>query len=234
MLTFPITTPYFHSRVLSVLSAAFSDASTNFDESSSRDAAPVVIEELSPADSQLTPDDSINSIIGTTSSWIDLGSPDPIIADISRQVLRLELAYAAFCGVTYVIIHGPRQNSSCDVAAYARAVLNGLDQGPYMQLYIWTDTHSDPANVKEQVGDLASFARREYTPTHSSSDEAGGLFERWQAWDIIRSICRYSTRLNLGKLLARFLLEKALANVTCSFVHCKIITTASRSESLVF
>lgn len=209
MLTFPITTPHFHSRVLSVLSAAFSDAPTNLDESSSRNAAPVAIEPLSPADTQLTPDESINSVIGTTSSWIDLGSPDPIIADISRQVLRLELAYAAFCGVTYVIIHGPRQNSSCDVAAYARAVLNGLDQGPYMQLYIWTDTHFDPANIKGQVGDLASFARREYVHAHPRSDESGGAFARWQAWDTIRSICRYSTRLNLGKLLATPFMESA-------------------------
>ena len=201
MLTFPITTPHFHSRVLSVLSTAFSDASTNLNEFSSRNAAPVIIDPLSPADSQLTPDESISSIIGTTSSWIDLGSPDPIIADISRQVLRLELAYAAFCGVTYVIIHGPRQNSSCDVAAYARAILNGLDQGPYMQLYIWTDTHSDPANIKEQVGDLASFARREYTLSNDSNEGLGAVFQAWQAWDTIRSICKYSTRLNLGKQL---------------------------------
>ncbi|KAK5955521.1 hypothetical protein OHC33_003161 [Knufia fluminis] len=205
MLTFPITTPHFHSRVLSVLSTAFSDASTNLNEFSSRNAAPVIIDPLSPADSQLTPDESISSIIGTTSSWIDLGSPDPIIADISRQVLRLELAYAAFCGVTYVIIHGPRQNNSCDVAAYARAVLNGLDQGPYMQLYIWTDTHFDPANIKEQVGDLASFARREYMLSDDSNDGVGAVFQAWQAWDTIRSVCKYSTRLNLALSITKSL-----------------------------
>ena len=199
MLTFPITTPHFHSRVLSVLSTAFSDASTNLSQFSSRNAAPVTIEPLSPADSQLTPDDSISSIIGTTSSWIDLGSPDPVIADISRQVLRLELAYAAFCGITYVIIHGPRQTSTCEVAAYARAILNGLDQGPYMQLYIWTTTHPDPVNVKEQVGDLASFTRHEYTYSAESTEPVNDDFHTWQAWDTIRSICKYSTRLNLGK-----------------------------------
>lgn len=234
MLTFPITTPHFHSRVLSALSTAFSDASTNLSGFSSRNAAPVIIEPLSPADTQLTPDNSITSIIGTTSSWIDLGSPDPIIADISRQVLRLELAYAAFCGVTYVIVHGPRQNSGCDVAAYARAILNALDQGPYMQLYIWTNTHPEPATIKEQVGDLASFARREYTSALDSIEAVSDVFQTWQAWDTIRSTCKYSTRLNIGEFSTENPLFETFTNHICSSINGKNIATNFCLDPLVF
>ena len=199
MLTFPLTTPHFHSRVLSILSTAFSNASTSGGNISQSNASAVHIEALSPADSQLTPDSSISSIIGVASSWIDPGSPDPIIADVSHQVLRLELAYAAFCGVSYVIVPGPRVNSSCDVAAYARAILDGLSQGPYMQLYVWTSTHPDPSQTADQVGDLASFARREYVVAQERDEDPTDLLSTWQAWDQVRTICEYSTRLSLGK-----------------------------------
>ncbi|KAK5085172.1 hypothetical protein LTR05_004451 [Lithohypha guttulata] len=195
MLTFPITTPHFHSRVLSILSSAFLNDSTAHEALHSSNAVPVFVEPLTPADTQLTPDDSISSIIGVTSTWIDLGSPDPIIADVSRQVLKLELAYAAFCGVSYVIIPGPRHDASCDIAAYARAILDGLSQGPYMTLYLWMQTHPDPVLQREQVGDLATFARRGYVPAAEQSETSKAAFQTWQAWDAIRYICKYSTRL---------------------------------------
>lgn len=195
MLTFPITTPHFHSRVLSTLSTAFSNSSSI----SRNNFKPVVVEPLSPTDTQLTPHESINSILATTSTWIDLGSSDPIIADISRQVLRLELAYAAFCGVSYVLISGPRQTGACDVAAFARAILDGLDQGPYMQLYIWLPTHSESGTAKETVADLASFARREYVPVVRNVETETGMLQAWQTWDIVRTTCKYSTRLNVGE-----------------------------------
>lgn len=198
MLTFPITTPKFHSRVLSVLSTLFSSASISQSTTSSASGTPVTIEPLSPIDTQLTPDESISSIVGVTSAWIDLSSPDPVIADVSRQVLRLELAYAAFCGISYVIIHGPRHNDSADIVAYARAILDGLNQGPYMQLYLWTSTHGDLQDYQGQVGDLASFARQEYVTSHASNEDSNDEFRTWQDWDTVRSICQYSTRLNLG------------------------------------
>lgn len=204
MLTFSITTPHFHSRVLSVLSAAFQNQPDVHNALHSSNGAPVIVDALTPADTKLTPDEAISSIIGLTSSWIDLGSPDPIIADISRQVFRLELAYAAFCGVSYVIVPGPRQGTTCDVAAYARAILDGLAQGPYMTLYIWSNTHHDPSMLKEQVGDLASFARRDFA-SGAEQDNTNTMFQTWQAWDTIRSLCKYSTRLCLALALPKSL-----------------------------
>lgn len=193
MLTFPITTPRFHSRVLSTLSLLFSDISRT------QHGQIGCVEPLSPEDTQLTPDNAISSIIGVTSPWIDLSSPDPIIADISRQVLQLELAYAAFCGVSYVIVHGPRQRSGPDIAAYARAILNGMDQGPYMQLFLWMDM-SPSTSQHEQVGDLASFARREYTQAARLDEDNEGILQAWKAWNTVRTVCKYSTRLNIGKV----------------------------------
>lgn len=205
MLTFPITTPHFHSRVLSVLSSAFQNQPDVHNGLYSSNSAPVSVEPLTPADTKLTPDDAISSIIGVTSSWIDLSSPDPIIADISRQVVRLELAYAAFCGVSYVIVPGPRQDTTCDVAAYARAILDGLAQGPYMTLYVWTNTHHHTGMLKEQVGDLTSFTRREYATATEATNSSDSVFQTWQVWDTVRSLCKYSTRLCVALSLPKTL-----------------------------
>jgi protein arginine N-methyltransferase 5 len=158
---------------------------------------------LNPVDTPLTPDESISQVIGVTSSWIDLGSPDPIIADVSRQVLQLELAYAAFCGVTYALIPGPRLRGcgACDggIAHYARALLDALAQGPYMQLYIWFPMIDNSKEQAEQMGDLAPFARQQYLNQDEAESNRLDLFGTWEAWDMIRSICKYPSRLCVGK-----------------------------------
>ncbi|ETI21148.1 hypothetical protein G647_07492 [Cladophialophora carrionii CBS 160.54] len=198
MVTSPITTPHFHSRVLTLLSSSLSShAGGGFTKN--RNASPVVVTPLNPADTPLTPDESISQIIGITSSWIDLGSPDPIIADVSRQVLQLELAYAAFCGVIYALIPGPRLrgHGACDsgIAQYARALVDALAQAPYMQLYIWFPMIDNSKEQAEQMGDLAPFARQQYLDQDEAESKRLDLFGTWEAWDMIRSICNYPSRL---------------------------------------
>jgi type II protein arginine methyltransferase len=203
MITTPITTPHFHSRVLALLSSSLSESASlsNIDVTLTRNASPILVAPLSPADTPLTPESSTSQLIAVTSSWIDLGSSDPIIADISTQVLRLELSYAAFCGITYVLIPGPRFYSGSvengSVSQYARTVLDSLSQGPYMQLYIWLPMIRNSEDEKEEIGDLAPFARPaflEQSDSHVSLD----IFGTWEAWDTIRSICGYSSRLFIG------------------------------------
>lgn len=205
MLTSPITTPHFHSRVLALLSTSLSHHSTTSEEDITRtkNASPVTIPPLTPADTPLTPDETISQIIGVASSWIDLCSPDPIIADISRQVLQLELAYAAFCGVTYVLIPGPRLCgqgvSETGVVQYGRVILDALSQGPFMQLYLWLpmiDHSDDQAN---EMGDLAPFARQQFLDQEETDTKRLDVFGTWEAWDMIRSICKYPSRLCVGK-----------------------------------
>jgi protein arginine N-methyltransferase 5 len=189
--------------VLALLSSSLSESASlsNIDVTLTRNASPILVEPLSPADTPLTPESSTGQLIAVASSWIDLGSPDPIIADISAQVLRLELSYAAFCGITYVIIPGPRLcNGSVDngsVAQYARSILDSLNQGPYMQLYIWLPMIRNLEDEKDGMGDLAPFARPNFLE-QSDSGVTLDIFGTWEAWDTIRSICGYPSRLFVG------------------------------------
>ncbi|KIV87234.1 hypothetical protein PV11_02792 [Exophiala sideris] len=211
MVTTPITTPHFHSRVLTLLSSSLSRTGVDSgqDITQSRNASPIMIPPLVPADTPLTPNESISQTIGVTSSWIDLSSPDPIIADVSRQVLRLELAYAAFCGLTYVLIPGPRLRGQgavdTQVAQYARAILDGISQGPYMQLYIWLPMIDHLDDQEDQMGDLAPFAREQYLDSDESETKRLDVFGSWQAWDMIRSICKYPSRLCVALSIPKLL-----------------------------
>lgn len=192
----PITTSRFHSRVLTAISNYFSQSSDTDDITNSKNASPITVGPLSPEDTRLTPDECVSSLVAVTSPWIDCSSSDPVIADVSRQVLRIELAYAAFCGLTYVVIHAPRESSQSNLTAYARAILDGLSQGPYMQLYLWFNMTDSGPQLHEQVGDLAGFNRAAFTSSKRTSQRTSP-FSAWEQWDTIRSICRYSTRLGV-------------------------------------
>ena len=204
MLTTPITTPHFQSRVLALLSASVSDSGpfSQTDITLTRTASPVTVAPLTPADTPLTPEDTTGQLIAVISSWIDLSSSDPIIADVSRQVLKLELSYAAFCGISYVLIPGPRMRGRASndggLARFAREILDGLSQGPYMQFYIWLPMIDHYENDKDDIDDLAAFAQERYLIQEHSSQRLD-LFGTWEAWDMIRSICNYSSRLFVGK-----------------------------------
>lgn len=206
MVTCPITTPYFHTRVLTKLSTHLpsSSSTSSIDLTRTTNASPIEIEALTPLDTPLTPDETTNQLIGVTSSWIDLGSPDPVIADISRQVLRLELAYAAFCGLTYVLIPGPRMQDRAEDGSgfvqYGRAILDSLALGPYMQLFIWTSLLDHSENDKDDVGNLAVFARPQFLDGPDDQSRRLDLFGTWEAWNTIRSICKFSSRLSIGEL----------------------------------
>ncbi|OAP57317.1 hypothetical protein AYL99_08055 [Fonsecaea erecta] len=208
MVTSPITTPHFHSRVLTLLSSSLA-LHAEEDITKTKSASPIIIPPLTPADTPLTPDESISQTIGITSSWIDLGSPDPIIADISRQVLQLEVAYAAFCGLTYVLISGPLLRgqgvSDSGVAQYARAISDALSQGPYMQLYIWLPMIDHSKEQIDQMGNLAPFARRQFLEQDEAEAERLDVFGSWEAWNMIRSTCKYPSRLCVALSIPKLL-----------------------------
>ena len=205
MITCPITTDHFHSRVLSLLSASLAQPeNSNQTPFSAGNFSSISISQLSPLDTPLTPDQSTSQIIATTSPWIDLGSPDPIIADLSRQILKLELTYAAFCGITYVLIAAPRSHQSAPsdsgLVQYARTILDALQHGPYMQIHIWLPMIEHVENDGDLVGDLAPFARQEYQREESHDARRLDIFGTWAAWNVIRSMCKYHSRLCVGKL----------------------------------
>lgn len=207
MMTVPITTSHFHSRVLGLLSSYLANLeSPTYDAvgtmATTQNTRLMVVPPLSKADSYLTPNDATSQLVGVTSSWIDLCSPDPLIADLSRQVLMLEVAYAAFCGIGYLLIPGPKLHHgtlhSEGVIYYARAIQDALNLGPYIQFNIWQQMVDNPEVEVDTMGDLAPLARAEYLAPDEGERLKVDPFGSWDAWDSIRKSCKYHTRLFVG------------------------------------
>lgn len=164
-----------------------------------------IIPPLDPDDTPLTPGDLASSLIAYSSPWIDLGSADPLISNISRQVLSLEVAYAAFCGINNIIIPGPRhlggQTDGNGVIQYARAIKECLNISGYINISLHIPMYdAEDASKKDlMIGDLAPFAREHPTPEVSSGEDSVDLFGAWDAWHAIRSVCKYNSRLSVGK-----------------------------------
>lgn len=211
MITTPITTPHFQSRVLSLILAHLSEASqvstpaqSARNKSKSIPSAPI-IPPLLPADTPLTPGDTVSQLIAYSSPWIDLCSPDPLISNLSRQVLNIEIAYASFCGVGNIIIPGPRSYGSGEadsdgLAQYARAIQEALTIGSYIQIAIQIPMYGYE-EVRETKGDLSPFARDLHAKASAKASDESVLFETWDAWNTIRSVCKYSSRLSVGEKL---------------------------------
>ncbi|KAJ5313516.1 uncharacterized protein N7443_000400 [Penicillium atrosanguineum] len=204
MLTVSITTPHFHSRVLGLLSSYLSNLQPpRYDPigtmGTSQNTRPLVVPPLSKLDSTLTPNDATSQIVGVISSWIDMCSPDPLIADLSRQVFMLEVAYAAFCGIGYLLVPSPKLHHggihSEGVVYYARAIQDALSLGPYIQFHTWFRMVDTPELELDTMGDLAPHAREEYLVPDDGVSPKVDLFGTWDAWDLIRKTCKYHSRL---------------------------------------
>lgn len=203
MLTTAITNTHFHTRVLSLFSSynqAIADASIP------PNAQPLpLIPALESVDTPLGPSNSISQLVTFTSSWIDLSNPDPVIAHLSRQVFNLEIAYAAFCGAVTVVVPGPRLSHGVNgVAQFARTIKEALSTGAYIQLHILMpmDGSRRPED-EDEMGDLARFARPEYLDQGGAQAKYSDPFSSWDAWNAIRSVCKYHNRLSIGKSEAK-------------------------------
>ncbi|KAL8966759.1 MAG: hypothetical protein Q9183_003225, partial [Haloplaca sp. 2 TL-2023] len=171
MLTTPITTPDFHSRVLTILSNHLWDLRT----SSNGPSSIPTLATLSPTDTPLAPGETLSQLFGVVSPWIDLTSPDPVVFEISRQVLELEISYAAFCGLGNVIIPGPKLqygNAHGEgVAQYAFAVQEALSLSNYTQLLIHLPMMYHPDQDGEDIeGSLSQHVRSEYVQEGNKSE----------------------------------------------------------------
>jgi protein arginine N-methyltransferase 5 len=206
MLTSPITTPSFHTRVLALVTSYLTalDAFEASADVSTRSTPPApIIPPLDPVDTPLTPGDTVSQLIAYCSPWIDLCSSDPLIANISRQVLNIEIAYASFCGVGNIIIPGPRSYSSGissndGLIQYARAIQEALTIGSYIQVAIHIPMYSNDEK-NEMVGDLRPFSRDYKSSEESKANREVDLYETWDAWNLIRTVCKYNSRLSVGK-----------------------------------
>jgi len=158
-----------------------------------------LIPALESVDTPLTPSDTISQLLTFTSSWIDLASPDPVIAFLSRQVFHLEIAYAAFCGVVTVVVPGPPlAYGAAGVSQFARAIKEALSTGSYIQLHIMMPMDaSKVGDEKEDMGSLARFARPEFAEKQEQTTT--DAFGAWDAWNAIRTMSKYHNRLSVGE-----------------------------------
>ncbi|EEY15440.1 arginine N-methyltransferase skb1 [Verticillium alfalfae VaMs.102] len=88
--TSPVTNKNFHSRVVELAKAHLALVKEAGPHAQS--LADPIIPPLTPMDTALFPSPVVNTYIAYTSPWIDLASTNPVIANISRQVLNLEVA----------------------------------------------------------------------------------------------------------------------------------------------
>ncbi|KAK6426328.1 hypothetical protein LTR95_016144, partial [Oleoguttula sp. CCFEE 5521] len=130
LITTPLTTPVLHARAIDTVSKYLSD--TKDDVAAPRPLP--LISPLTPDDTDLTPGDNNTGFVARTSAWLDLGSADPVIAHVSRQVFNLEVAYASFCGIQHVLVSGPVPGS--DETQYARALLEALSMSAHLQFFV--------------------------------------------------------------------------------------------------
>lgn len=159
-----------------------------------------IIPPLTPKDTALFPSPAVNTYIGCISPWIDLCSSDPIVANISRQVLNLEVNYASFCGVRSIIIPGPQQqylrNSSKATAQYSRAVCEALKIGSNLSFLVHMPMCIEADKTEDAIKTLSSLTLSQSPPPSKTSDD---IFSAWDAWHQIRTVCSYNTRLSLGR-----------------------------------
>lgn len=200
MLTTPITTPYFHSQVLT-FHAKYLEESQNHPH---ENVPMPLIPPLTAVDTSLRPDDTISQLLAIASPWIDICSADPLIHSISCQVLELELAYAAFCGIGNVIVLGPSLRSGKlhgdGIMQYALAIQNALEVGNYLQIEIKFPMVDMPeADEVDRPESLAYRVREDYMDLEHGKARKAETFGTWDAWNMIRTVCNYSARLFVGK-----------------------------------
>jgi hypothetical protein len=221
MLTSPITTPHFQTSVINLISTYYKTVGASLNP----EALPVpLVPALKPIDSTLVPSDSISQIVIATASWIDLASPDPVIANISQQVLNLEVAYAAFCGVQHVLVHGPTLGHGSSLTQFSKAIQEAISIGSYIQFHVLVSIGKPKARNAEDTECLAHFARA----GRKSSKEVLSDWSTWDAWNTIRQFCNYSGRLSVGKWPCR------TSHSTYNALSAFTIRKCQRSQALSY
>ena len=162
-----------------------------------------ILPPLGPYDTHLSPSDIVGHLFATTSTWIDLCSPDATVAHVSRQVFNQEIAFAAFCGLTNVIVEGPKisanHESNSGLVQFARAIKEALNIGPYLQIMVLIPmVHSTmgPVDDSHSLSNLGSPDLGASSPSEATKMDP---FDFWDAWNYIRSLCKYNGRLSVGK-----------------------------------
>lgn len=112
-------------------------------------------------------------------------------------MLKLEIAYAAFCGITNIVIASPATGK--DAIKFAFAIRHSLTLSPHVQLHILVSFDSRcQVGEDEEHGSTLTTSIHDYNCANSVSQEKPQL-SSWIFWNTIRSVCKYSSRLSVGK-----------------------------------
>ncbi|KAI9158597.1 Protein arginine N-methyltransferase skb1 [Paramyrothecium foliicola] len=212
--TTPVTNDHFRSRIFDLVASHLSVLKKGDESSTSTVTAArpdPIIPPLTPEDTGLFPSAAVNTYTAYISPWIDLSSANPLIANISRQVLNLEINYANFCGVKNIIIPGPAKDASKGkgnqgLAQYSRAVQEALTVGSRLTFLVHIPMYREPL-AGTSIQTLNSL------DNDSGSDETKGdidLFTTWDSWNHIRTVCEYSPRLFVALKVPKVMPEKDL------------------------
>lgn len=211
--TAPVTNDKFHSRVLNVvkthLESLPSPASAASTTVTPRNPDPVV-PPITAEDTGLYPGNTTRGFTAYCSPWIDIASPNPVISNVSRQILNMEVNYANFCGVRTIVVPGPRQDGGSEagkdgVLRYARAIKEALSIAGRTNLVIHLPMYREPGldekvdTLTMSLGSLAVEAKESGDGEASGKSDDIDLFSAWDTWDQIRAFCEYNFRLFLSK-----------------------------------
>ena len=104
---------------------------------------------------------------------------------------------------TLVLLSGPVTDEG--TTQYARAVLEALGYGPYLQLHILLPMTGElEQDVSADGTHLSELTREQYhappeEPSEEDDDEGEvDSFSSWETWDSIRALCDHSNRLSIG------------------------------------
>ena len=203
MMTTPITTDYFHDRVRRLVWETM-DARKKNPATGHEPQAPT-IPPLTDLDTNLAPTEYTSQLLAFSSPWIDLCSPDPLIYSISKQVLSMELAYAAFCGIDFVFVAAPKlyhgDVMTQGTTEYAMAIQAGLTVSTHMNISLVFPMIADPTlDETDEEKHFASLTRDEFLDyAEEMRPSKVDNFGTWDAWNLIRTICKYNSRLFVGK-----------------------------------
>ncbi|KAK7207790.1 PRMT5 arginine-N-methyltransferase-domain-containing protein [Myxozyma melibiosi] len=203
VLALPVTNPSFRARVTSLASPPPSTA-----QPYPIIAPPTLSEVNLPPDSPYTP-----HVFALASKWIELDSNDERVANLSAQILKHELAYAAFCGIAYVVVPGPKRRNN--VSRYAEALSSALQAAPFTNIVL-------------------HLAMAEYVEDDQASSVLNDQMSIWDIWNSIRTMCDYPSRLSVGlqvppRLPTQAVLSRWFAEpVTILFISGKVFLHNSK------
>ena len=104
------------------------------------------------------------------------------------------------------MIQGPHPSAayfdSDRVAQFARAVLDALGAGAGFNIQVLLPmSFGQDTDSTTEVGDLGGFSEKILPPDNVRTDsEEAGPWSSWEVWNVIRTVCRYSSRLSVGKI----------------------------------